>query len=67
MPQLRSSNLQSADYDAETQTLTIVFKGGGVYTYADVDQGTYDGLLAAPSPGKYFAGQIKDVFTFTRT
>ena len=66
MPQLRSSNLNSADYDEETRTLTIVFKGGSVYTYADVDQGTYDGLLAAPSPGKYLAQNIKDVFSPTK-
>jgi hypothetical protein len=66
MPTLRSSNLNSAEYNAETQTLTIQFKGGSTYTYADVDQGTYDGLLAAPSPGKYFAERIKDTFSFTK-
>ena len=66
MPQLRSSNLNSAEYDAETRQLTIQFKGGGVYTYADVDESVYEGLLAAPSPGAYFAANIKDTFSFTK-
>ena len=66
MPQLRSSNLASADYSPETRAMTIHFKSGGVYTYADVDESVYDGLLSAASPGKYFADQIKDTFTFTK-
>jgi hypothetical protein len=66
MPTLRSSNIASADYDPDTQTLTIMFKSGGTYTYADVDEGVYTGLLAAPSPGRYFADRIKDVFTYTK-
>ncbi len=66
MPQLRSSNLSSADYDEEARTMTITFRSGGTYTYENVDQGTYDGLLASPSPGKYFFENIKDKFTFEK-
>ena len=66
MPTLQSSNLASADYDAATRTMTIVFKSGGVYTYAGVDQATYEGLIAAPSPGRYFASRILDQYTFTK-
>ena len=66
MPQLRSSNLASCEYDAETHTLTVVFRGGGTYDYSGVDQGTYDGLTTATSPGAYFAQHIKDKFSFTK-
>ncbi len=66
MPALRSSNLASADYSPETRTLSITFKSGSTYSYADVDQGTYDGLLSATSPGKYFSENIRDTFTSTK-
>ena len=66
MPQLRSSNLANADYNAENRLLTVEFKGGSVYTYSDVDQATYDGLMTAASPGSYFAQHIKDKFTWTK-
>jgi hypothetical protein len=66
MPQLKSSNLDSAEYDAETRQMTIRFKGGTVYTYEDVDQATYDGLMTAPSPGSYFVSKIRDVFGWTK-
>jgi hypothetical protein len=66
MPALRSSNLASAEYDAEAQSLTITFRSGSTYTYSGVDEGTYEGLLSASSPGKYFADQIKDTFSWTK-
>ncbi len=66
MPALRSSNLSAVEYDAETQTLEITFRSGSVYTYSGVNEGTYDGLMAAPSPGAYFAQNIKDKFSFTK-
>lgn len=66
MPMLRSSNLLSADYDAQTQTLTISFRSGGTYAYRGVDPETYQGLLGAPSAGSYFAAVIKDGYPFQR-
>jgi len=66
MPQLRSSNINNAEYNPETRQLQIVFKGGSAYTYADVDQTTYDGLITAPSPGSYFAQKIRDNFKYTK-
>jgi hypothetical protein len=66
MPALRSSNLASADYSAETQALVITFKSGGRYTYSDVPETVYEGLLSAPSPGRYFAEAIRDAFSFVK-
>ncbi len=66
MPALRSSNLASADYSPETRTLSVTFKSGSTYSYADVDEATYQGLLSAASAGKYFAENIRDTFTSTK-
>jgi hypothetical protein len=46
--------------------LTITFKSGSTYRYDGVDEATYSGLLAAGSPGSYFAAVIKDGYPFTR-
>ena len=66
MPALRSSNLHSAEYDAETHMLEITFKSGSTYVHSGVDEGTYEGLMSAASPGKFFVENIKDVFTFRK-
>ena len=66
MPALRSSNLASCDYSTETRTLSVTFKSGSVYTYADVDEATYQGLLTAPSAGRYFSDNIRDKFTYSK-
>jgi hypothetical protein len=66
MPALASSNLASADYDAETQTLTITFKSGGAYEYDGVPQAVYDQLLQASSAGQYFMSVIKDAYVTRR-
>jgi KTSC domain-containing protein len=66
MPALKSSNLASAEYDAETQSLTITFKSGATYTYSDVSETIYEGLLSAASPGSYFASNIRDAYSFTK-
>jgi len=59
MPDLRSSNLASAEYDPETREMVIKFRSGASYAYSDIDQSTYDDLLTASSPGSYFARWIK--------
>lgn len=56
-----SSVLANASYDDETSELTITFLNGRDYTYKDVLFNTYQDLIAAPSPGKYFASIKKDL------
>lgn len=53
-----SSVIASASYNDEVSELTITFLNGRDYTYKDVLFNTYQDLIAAQSPGKYFA-QIK--------
>lgn len=64
--QLRSSNLASASYDPDIETLTVEFNSGAIYSYSGVPQAVYEGLVSAPSPGRYFAAAIKDAYSFTR-
>lgn len=57
--ELKSSNLASADYEPDTMELVVTFRSGASYAYSGVDQIVYDDLLAANSPGSYFAKWIK--------
>ena len=66
MPKLVSRNLASADYDSADRLLTIEFKNGSKYIYADVDESIYEGLLAAPSKGKFFISEVRERYRFKR-
>lgn len=50
-----SSNIHSFSYDEETKILKITFiKGGREYEYFGVPRMVYEGMILAPSRGKYF-------------
>jgi hypothetical protein len=61
-----SSNLRSVGYDKASMTLEIEFNSGGVYQYYSVPETIYNGLMNAPSHGKYFHQHIKDVYRYNR-
>lgn len=63
---ISSSNLVSVGYDALSETLEIEFNSGSVYQYYNVSRSIYEALLAAPSAGRFFAYQIKNVFPYSR-
>ncbi|MDN4600028.1 KTSC domain-containing protein [Paenibacillus sp. F6_3S_P_1C] len=54
-----SSNLDAVAYDDSTSTLFVRFNNGGEYSYANVPQSKYAGLLSASSHGSYFDAHIK--------
>lgn len=58
---VKSSNVVSVGYEAETRTLEIQFKSG-VYQYAGVPPETYANLLTAESIGRYVAQEIRAKF-----
>ena len=62
MTPLKSSNLQAAEYDGPSRTLTIQFVDGNTYSYTGVPEATAVGLFGADSPGSYFHRAIKGVF-----
>jgi len=56
---LNSSNLLGCKYDRATQVLTVQFREGAVYDYANVPYEVYEGLMNAGSKGQYFHRHIK--------
>lgn len=61
-----SSNLVSVDYDPEESVLLIEFKGGSKYTYDDVPEAVYDGLMGAVSHGKFFWRNVRNDYSYRR-
>lgn len=61
-----SSNINSVGYDSSSMTLEIEFNSGGVYQYFNVPAHIYQGLMSAPSHGKYFHQFIKDIYRYRK-
>jgi len=59
-----SSVIHSADYDPDALTLDVTFATGRTYTYFDVPEWKFDGLITAPSAGEYFNHHIRDQHAF---
>jgi len=57
---VKSSNLQAVGYEAEI--MEVEFLNGSVYEYSEIPQEKYDGLMTAPSKGKYYNQYIKGQF-----
>jgi hypothetical protein len=60
---LNSTNLEAAGVDGDD--LVISFKNGSTYRYPGAS-GHFDSLLAAESPGSYFAKFIRNEYPFRR-
>lgn len=58
----KSSNVDGAHYDAASRTLTVKYKSGGSYTYADVPAHHWNELQKAESVGKYLHAHIKSAY-----
>lgn len=59
MTPVKSSNIASVAHDQKSNTLTVAFKNGTSYRYADVDAKHHAGMCGAESAGKYFATHIR--------
>jgi len=57
-----SSNIINAEYDDETEVLTITFKNGGMYEYSGVPLNVYQEFLEAPSVGSFLHSSIKPFY-----
>lgn len=64
--QINSACLATVGYAPQTHTLEIRFRSGALYWYAAVPARLYSRLLAAPSKGRFFAGQIKGRYPYVR-
>ncbi len=56
---LSSSALTHAEWDRETQTLTVTFVNGQSYSYGDVSEDEFDALVNSSSPGRYWNSYLK--------
>lgn len=63
---VESSMIHAVGYDAETQTLEVIFNSGGIYRYEDVPPEEYEGLMNAESKGRYMRANIIDVYPYYR-
>lgn len=61
-----SSNLKSVGYDREKRLLEIEFHNGRVYRYRGVPSEEYEALMKAPSLGRHFIANIRDVYRYDR-
>lgn len=57
-----SSNVAGATYDAESESLTITFRGGKRYAYATFPVNLWREFVGAASKGKFFAERIRPFF-----
>jgi lysyl-tRNA synthetase class 2 len=46
-----STVIRGADYDPDALTLDVTFTSGRIYTYFNVPEWKYDGLITASSAG----------------
>jgi hypothetical protein len=64
MPHVSSSAVDWVDRDPATGTVEIRYKEGDRYSYFDVPEQVYRGLLEAPSIGAYVNERIKPFYRF---
>lgn len=60
-PKQVSTMMEEPSYDADTKTLNITFKKGGVYTYPNFEEEHFKAFHEADSWGKFFHSH-KDLF-----
>jgi hypothetical protein len=61
-----SSQVKGYGYDADSKTLAVEFKSGGVYHYRGVPLETYGAMQKAESVGKFIGANIKGSFEFSK-
>ena len=64
---VESNYLRSVGYDSASQVLEVEMRRGGeVYQYLDVPPEIHTDLMNAPSHGRYFNTNIKDVYAYRK-
>jgi hypothetical protein len=62
----QSSNVISAGYDQDTQTLEIEFRQSGIYQYYNIPADLARQFLEAPSKGQFLNTYIKNAYPYSR-
>jgi len=61
-----SSVVAAIRYDANANTLRVIYVSGGVYDYKDVPEKIYSEMKAASSKGEFLNKQIKPKYKFEK-
>ena len=61
-----SSMISSVGYDTKKEELEVEFNSGQVYTYHEVPQEEYDGLMEADYKGRYMRDCIIDMYSTSK-
>ncbi len=64
--QVASSCLSNVGYDHRARVLMLGFQHGATYRYCDVPPFIYEGLMTAPSLGRFFQRYIRQEYPFER-
>ena len=59
---VKSGTLVAIGYDDSREILQLEFRSHAVYRYFGVPGSVYEGLVAAPSKGRFFNGAIRGHF-----
>lgn len=63
---VESTCVDQVFFNGDTNDLTITFAKGGTYTYAGVPAAVAQGLVDAPSKGKYMHAQVLGKFSYRK-
>ncbi len=58
----KSSTIHAAEYDGARKRLDIIFADGSCFTYFEVPDREYEGLVKAASVADYFKKRIRDKY-----
>lgn len=64
--EVQSSNIKSAQYNTESEDLTITFNNGAIYEYNKVPWSKFTKFRMSESQGKYFNENIGKVHNYTK-
>lgn len=55
---IKSANISGVHYDKDNKTLHVEFKNGHVYSYSNINLGTYAAFMTSESKTKYLKSHI---------
>lgn len=64
--EISSSNLKSAGFNTETETLTITFNNGAIYEYYEFPWDKFTKFRMSESQGKFLNGNINGKYKFKK-
>lgn len=61
-----STSVAEVGYEQEENLLRVQFQNGSTYDYFDVPADVYEGILRAPSAGRFFNENVSGEFAYQR-